>query len=250
MEKTKVIIIEDLDSPIAGMQTQLKEAGINVQAFVNSGEKALRELETNRPELILVDMNMKGKMSLPESIKVFMEQYNVPSVLISSSDEKKTVEKAKEFGAFGLVFKPFNINQLRATIDFALLHLDRENAVKSERDQYLSMIDRKNLKEFMFVRSDYKLNKIRMDEVYYIEALKDYVVINTRDNVFTTHATMKIMNRVLPPKDFIRIHRSYIVRLDKIFSIKYPDLTVEGKMKTIPIGGLYRKDLYKRLNLI
>jgi DNA-binding LytR/AlgR family response regulator len=83
-----------------------------------------------------------------------------------------------------------------------------------------------------------------------VEALKDYVVINTSDNLFTTHTTMKEMIRILPPKDFVRIHRSFIVRLDKIFSIKYPDLVIEGKMKVLPIGGLYRKELFGRLNLI
>ena len=54
----------------------------------------------------------------------------------------------------------------------------------------------------------------------------------------------------LPAKDFVRIHRSFIVNLNKIFSIKYPDLVIEGKMKVLPIGGLYRKELYGRLNLI
>jgi DNA-binding LytR/AlgR family response regulator len=221
-----------------------------VQAFINSGEKALRELETNRPEVVLLDMNMKGKMNIQEATKLFHEQYNVPVVFICSNDDKKMIDKAKDAGAYGLLYKPFTIQQLKSTIDFALSHFDRENLLKTDRDHYLSMIDKKNLKEYIFVRADYKLNKIKLDDVFYIEALKDYVVINTGDNVFTTHATMKIMSRILPPREFVRIHRSYIVRLDKIFSIKYPDLTVEGKMKTIPIGGLYRKELYKRLNLI
>lgn len=250
MEKTKAIIIEDVNNPIAGMQTQLKEAGIIVQAFVNSGEKALRELETNRPEIILLDMNMKGKMSILETTKLFHEQYNIPVVFISATNDKRAMDKARECGAHGLVFKPFTVNQLKVNMDFSLAHVDRENHLKAERDYYLGMIDKKNLREFIFIRADYKLNKIRLNDIYYIEALKDYVVINTGDNVYTTHATMKIMSRVLPPRDFVRIHRSYIVRLEKINSIKYPDLTVEGKMKTIPIGGLYRKELYKRLNLI
>jgi DNA-binding LytR/AlgR family response regulator len=61
---------------------------------------------------------------------------------------------------------------------------------------------------------------------------------------------MKEMIRILPTNDFVRVHRSFIVRFDKIFSIKYPDLVIEGKTKVIPIGGLYRKELFDRLNLI
>ncbi len=250
MEKTKILIIEDVKNPISGMQSRFKEVGLIIQASVNSGEKAIREIETNRPEVVLMDISMKGKLSLSETAKTIREQYNVPLVLISGIDEKRIIDKYKNLGTYGMVFKPFSMNQLRVVVDYALTHLDKENMLKAEKDQYLSLIDKRNLKEFIFVRADYKLNKIKLDDIYYIEALKDYVIINTSDNVFTTHATMKIMNRILPPRDFVRIHRSYIVRLDKIFSIKYPDLTVEGKMKTIPIGGLYRKELYKRLNLV
>ena len=61
---------------------------------------------------------------------------------------------------------------------------------------------------------------------------------------------MKKMVSILPDKEFVRVHRSYIVNVDKIFSIKYPDLIIEDKMKVLPIGGLYRKELYNRLNLI
>ena len=61
---------------------------------------------------------------------------------------------------------------------------------------------------------------------------------------------MKEMLKILPENEFVRIHRSYIVNVDKIFSIKYPDLVIEDKMKVLPIGGLYRKELYNRLNLV
>jgi two-component system response regulator LytT len=115
---------------------------------------------------------------------------------------------------------------------------------------YHSIVENKESKDSIFVRADYRLNKIKFEDVYFVEALKDYVVINTSDNIFTTHTTMKEMIRILPAKDFVRVHRSFIVRLDKIFSIKYPDLVIEGKMKVVPIGGLYRKELFGRLNLI
>jgi len=104
--------------------------------------------------------------------------------------------------------------------------------------------------EYIFVRSDYKLNKIRVLDIYYIEAKKDYVNIHTSDNVYMVHSTMRDIIGVLPALRFIRIHRSYIVNIDKIFSIKYPDLLVENKMKMLPIGGLYRKELFDRLNVI
>jgi DNA-binding LytR/AlgR family response regulator len=61
---------------------------------------------------------------------------------------------------------------------------------------------------------------------------------------------MKDMEYILPAKDFVRVHRSYIVRLDKIYSIKYPDLVIEGRMKVLPVGNQYKKELFDKLNLI
>ncbi|RUA24945.1 MAG: hypothetical protein DSY76_07220 [Bacteroidetes bacterium] len=61
---------------------------------------------------------------------------------------------------------------------------------------------------------------------------------------------MKDMMKVLSNSLFIRTHRSYIVNIDKVFSIKYPDLIIENKMKTIPIGGLYRKSFFEKINII
>ncbi|MBU1717854.1 MAG: LytTR family transcriptional regulator, partial [Bacteroidetes bacterium] len=122
--------------------------------------------------------------------------------------------------------------------------------VRKERDYYYSIVENEEMTDSIFIRSEFRLNRIRFDDIYYVEALKDYIIINTADNSFTTHTTMKEILKILPPRDFIRVHRSYIVRLDKIFSIKYPDLVIEDKKKVIPIGGLYKKDLYSRLNFI
>ena len=83
-----------------------------------------------------------------------------------------------------------------------------------------------------------------------MEALKDYVVINTSSARYTIHSTMKDIEKKLPVNDFIRVHRSFIVRIDKIVAIEQPNLILEEDKKLIPIGGSYKDDLSKRLNMI
>jgi hypothetical protein len=61
---------------------------------------------------------------------------------------------------------------------------------------------------------------------------------------------MKEILKILPGSEFVRIHRSYIVQLNKIANIKYPELVIEGKMTVLPMGGLYKKDLYNRLLIV
>ena len=103
----------------------------------------------------------------------------------------------------------------------------------------------------MLVKSNSKLVKLRNSEIYYIEALKDYVVIHTQTSRYTIHSTMKDIETKLGESEYIRIHRSFIVRLDKIATIEYPNLTLENmENKLIPIGGSYRDELNRRIKTV
>ncbi len=250
MAKVKILIVEDESIVAKDIQNGLKKLGYHVTAVVNTGEKAIREVEDNRPDLVLMDIMLKGEMTGIEAAKQIRERFSVPLIFLTAYADDNTLNKAKITEPYGYIIKPFKEKELQTTIEMALYKHEKDQEGRKERDLYHSLIENKESKDSIFVRADYRLNKIDFDDIYYVEALKDYVVINTSDNSYTTHTTMKEMVRILPAKDFVRIHRSFIVNLNKIFSIKYPDLVIEGKMKVLPIGGLYRKELYSRLNLI
>ena len=161
---------------------------------------------------------------------------------MASENKINQAENIIESSAFAMILKPVKDVELKVNILLAIENHQRLQSVPEVKEDVSS--------EYIFVRSDYKLNKIRVLDIYYIEAKKDYVNIHTSDNVYMVHSTMRDIIGVLPIMRFIRIHRSYIVNIDKIFSIKYPDLLVENKMKMLPIGGLYRKELFDRLNVI
>jgi DNA-binding LytR/AlgR family response regulator len=92
--------------------------------------------------------------------------------------------------------------------------------------------------------------KLKTEDIYFIEALKDYVVIHTAETRYTIHSTMKEIENKMGTADFIRVHRSFIVRLDKIASIEFPNLTLEKDKKVIPIGGSYRDDLNAKIKMV
>jgi two-component system, LytTR family, response regulator LytT len=250
MAKVKILIVEDESIVAKDIQSLLKQLGYLVTAVVNSGDKAVAEIEDRRPDLVLMDIMLKGKMSGIDAAGIIKDRFGLPVVFLTAYADDDTLEKAKITEPYGYIMKPFKEKELQTTIEMAIYKHEKDVQVKRERDLYYSIIENKESKDSIFVRADYRLNKVSFDDIFYVEALKDYVVINTSDNSYTTHTTMKEMVRILPPKDFVRIHRSFIVNLNKIYSIKYPDLVIEGKMKVLPIGGLYRKELYSRLNLI
>lgn len=250
MAKAKILIVEDESIVAKDIQNSLKKLGYNVPTIVASGEKAIQEVEIMKPDLVLMDIILKGDMNGIEAATIINEKFNTPVIFLTANADDTTVNKAKLSEPYGYIIKPFREKELQTTIEMALYKHEKVAELKKERDYYYSIVENKEVKDSIFVRSDYRLNKIRFEEIYYIEALKDYVIINTADNNYTTHTTMKDILAILPPKDFVRIHRSFIVRLDKIFSIKYPDLVIEDKKKVLPIGGLYKKELYARLNFI
>lgn len=250
MGKIKILVVEDESIVAKDIQGSLKKLGYLVPTTVKSGELALEEIEENKPDLVLMDIMLKGQITGIEAANIIKERFGIPVIFLTAYADDNTLGKAKITEPYGYIIKPFKEKELQTTIEMALYKHDKDSLVKKERDFYHSIIENRDSSDSIFVRADYRLNKINFEDIYYVEALKDYVVINTADNSYTTHTTMKEMVRILPAKGFVRIHRSFIVNINKIFSIKYPDLVVEGKMKVLPIGGLYRKELFSRLNLI
>lgn len=250
MEKRKFLVVEDPNAIAIDINSRMKDLGFKVTDIVTSAEKAYESIEVDRPDMVLMDLKLRGKTDGFEAASYIFERYEIPVVFLTARMDGENIKKAEGSHGYSFVNKPFNDEELKANIELAYAKHEEYVDMRKMKDLYLSMIDKHSVQDFLFVRADYRLNKIKFEDIYFIEALKDYVVINTADNVYTTHATMKEMMRVLPTRDFVRVHRSFITRIDKIFSIKYPDLVVEGKMKVLPIGGLYRKELYKRLNIL
>jgi len=101
------------------------------------------------------------------------------------------------------------------------------------------------VQDFIFVKTEHKIQKIELDDILYIEGLKDYISIFTKAERVITLQNMKKMEETLPSAQFIRVHKSYIIALDKIESIERSRITICGKI--IPIGDTYRDEFFKRI---
>ncbi|RAK68367.1 LytTR family transcriptional regulator DNA-binding domain-containing protein [Hymenobacter edaphi] len=103
----------------------------------------------------------------------------------------------------------------------------------------------------IFVKQDHKLIRLDTAEISYLEALGDYVNIHTAGERYTVYTTMKDMLTRLPARDFVRVHRKYIVRISSIVAIDGDSLIVDGgRASSVPIGNSYKADLMSRLNLV
>lgn len=250
MPKTNVLVVEDESIVSKDIQHSLKKLGYNVVGAASTGEKAFELAQEKNPDIILMDIMLKGEMNGIETAEKVKTELHIPVIYLTAYADESTLAKAKVTEPYGYIIKPFKEVDLHTSIEMALYKYSKEKEVLKERDLFYSLIENKDSKEFIFVKSKSRLVKIKTEDIYYVEALKDYVVINTLDARYTIHSTMKDIIGKLSSEAFIRVHRSFIVRVSKIASIEYPNLYLENDKKVIPIGGSYKDELLEKLNLL
>lgn len=101
--------------------------------------------------------------------------------------------------------------------------------------------------EFLFVRDSYITRRLKLDDIFYAEAMGDYVKFYTKEKAFVIHSTMKAAEERLPKEGFIRVHRSYIIAVGKIDTLQDGGIMINGKF--IPVADAYRKALNTRMNV-
>ena len=250
MAKTNVLVVEDESIVSKDIQHSLKKLGYNVVGAASTGEKAYELAASEKPDIILMDIMLKGNINGIETAERVKRELNIPVIYLTAYADEATLAKAKVTEPYGYIIKPFKEVDLHTSIEMALYKYSKEREVLKERDLFYSLIENKDSKDFIFVKSNSRLVKIKTADIYYVEALKDYVVINAFESRYTIHSTMKDIVNKLSSDQFIRVHRSFIVRLDKIAAIEYPNLHLEKDKKIVPIGGSYKDELMDRLNLI
>lgn len=251
MQKNNILVVEDEAIVSKDIQQSLKKLGYNIVGSSATGEKAIELAMEHKPDLVLMDIMLKGEMSGIEAAEKIKESLNIPVIYLTAYADENTLSKAKVTEPYGYIIKPFKEIDLHTSIEMALYKHSKEREVIKERDFLYSLVENKDGAEgVIFVKSNARLVKVKTNAILFVEALKDYVVINTAEARYTIHSTMKEIERKLPHKEFQRIHRSFIVRIDKIVAIEQPNIIIEGGKKILPIGGSYKDELINRINLI
>jgi DNA-binding LytR/AlgR family response regulator len=248
--KTNILITEDESIVAKDIQMSLKKLGYNVVGICSSGEDAIKAAEEKKPDLVLMDIMLKGEMSGIEAADVIRSKMNLPVIFLTAYADESTLSKAKVTEPYGYIIKPFKEIDLHTSIEMALYKHQKNTDIKKERDFLYSLVENKDSKDIIFVKANQKLVKVRTKDIYFVEALKDYVVINTAHARYTIHSTMKDIEKKLPTSEFIRVHRSFIVRIDKIVAIDHANVILEDDKKQIPIGGSYKDELSQRINQV
>ena len=250
----KILIVEDESIVAMDIRQSIEKLGYEVFGVASSGKKALELLAKKaKPDLILMDIMIKGDQSgieVSEHVKV---NYQIPVIFLTAYADEQTLSKAKVTDPYGYILKPFREVDLKTNIEVALHKHKESKKLKDQVEAYSTIISNSDTaRPYIFIKNKSKFIKTNIDELYVVEALKDYVIFHTNKEKYTLHCTMKEIEAKLPPAVFARVHRSFIVNLDKIHIIDYvaASIQLEGSKKEVPMGASYKQGLFKRFNLI
>jgi len=197
-------------------------------------KEAVEYLKKEDIDLVFLDVEMPGMTGM-ELIKNLDKR---PIIILITSKEDYAVE-AFELNVADYITKPVTLPRFTRAIGKAKELFDKRDEIKNPVDKS---------KDYIFVRSNSILTKIKLKDIMYMQALGDYVNIFSGNNRNTVHCTLKSMEEKLPIDKFYRLHRSYLVAIDHVDHVE-ENAAYVGK-HTIPIGEQFKKELLHKLNLI
>lgn len=229
--KMKCIIVDDDEFTRKAVEVLVSKAPVlELAAVCDSAKEAMRFIKQGGIDILFLDIEMPGMSGL----QLLEALGNSRPQVIFITSKKEYAVAGFDFNVTDFLSKPVQLPRFFKAV--AKAKKIQEEAGRVEQDSSL------------FVKTGSKFVKILFTDLLFVEGLGDYVIIHTGSGKHTVHVTMKEMEKRLGTKDFMRVHLSYIIRLDKIAEIK--DHTLMMGKHEVPVSRSHRKELISRLNLV
>lgn len=227
------IVVDDDILSLKIVKSLIEKTGfLRLQGSFDSTLAAADFLRHKQVDLIFLDVEMPDMTGL-ELLEALETQ---PQIVLISSKEKYAVEAFQHEVADYLVKPIENYSRFLKAAQRAKANIEKNTTATSQKNADI------------YLKIDSLLVRFNLQDIFWIEAYGDYVKVKTAAKVYVVYATLRSVEEALPASEFIRIHRSYIVRIDKIVNIDATNLQIEKKI--LPIGSSYRKKLLEKINTL
>lgn len=211
--------------------------GLSLVGSYDSAVDAINKMmrpDAEKVNVIFLDIEMP-EMSGIDFLKSLTD---TPQVIIYSSQEKYALEMY-EYDVTDYLLKPVTYARFIKSINRVKERFEKKETLSKESTE-------------IFIKNNNSLVRVKFEDILWIEALENYVVVNTFKDKFTIHFTMKSIAEKMPTDKFVRVHRSFIVNMSKVKSIEDNSVIIrsEAGSKVIPIGKSYKDGLMNDINLI
>jgi len=210
-----------------------KVSDIAIVAECADAMDAYNLLQSQSVDLLLLDIEMPGMSGL----ELTRNLVNKRPVIIFITSKKEYAVDAFDLNVADYIIKPVTTARFIQAIDKAREILESTTEEVKLKEE-----------EFVFIRDSNIVRRLKLDNILYAEAMGDYVKLYTPEKFYAIHATLKAVEERLPAFRFLRVHRSYMVAIDRIDTLDGGALVVNGK--PIPVADAYRAALNKRMNIL
>lgn len=228
MVKYTCIIIED--EPLALEKTRdfvNKVPFLELTATFDNALLGLAYLHTNKVDLLFLDINMDELSGIE-----LLENSKINSQVIITTAYQEYALKGYELQITDYLLKPFTFNRFLQAVNKA-----QENLVSHSTE---------SPPNFIFVKTENRLEKIMLNEIVYIEGMRDYRRIHTVNKKVMTLQNFSEFEKLIPPSVVCRVHKSFMVALDKIISVERSRIKIADQL--IPISDTYKESFFQLIN--
>lgn len=228
----RCIIIEDERLAQDVIKNHLQQTPrFSLVGTFRTAPEAMDIIEKEEVDLIFLDIQLPGMTGIH-----FLRSLPNPPLVVFTTAYPEYALESYEFNVIDYLLKPVSFERFSKTVD---------KIMDGKIFKTLATESKSFSQDHLFIRSNSKFFRVGFADIVYIEGMKDYLKIHTAEHVIITHQTMTEMENMLPVRQFIRIHKSYIVAFAKITSV-YGN-SVEMQKILLPIGLSYKEKLMARI---
>ena len=242
------LIVDDERPALKLLEAYIKKLPhLNLVASCENAVSALAALQKHSVDILFLDIQMPDLTGL----ELLQTLKNKPITIFTTAYRDYAVD-GFALDATDYLIKPFSFERFVQAVNKASeliqLKAQAKNNSSGEDQTNEAKTSKEELDEHFYVRTSYKMEKVQLKQILYVESMREYVSIFTTDKRYVVHQTMNKMAERLELPHFMRVHRSYIVSMNNIDAIN--GNTIQISDKVIPIGGSYRKTFFEQIDLL
>lgn len=248
MSEYKILVVEDELLVSADIEESLEILGYKVIGSVATGLAAIESVSKQLPDIILMDIMLKGNMTGIEAANTIRQKHDVPIIFLTANADLATIEKAKVSLPYGYIIKPFTDKDLQTNIEIARFKFMNDIKTKMESDQYNQFFaqPKQGLSNQLILDGEKGLEKINLNDLYFIEGDEAHTTLHLFDEVITTSKSLNEIEKLLPPDQFCRVNCNTIIKTEKIFLVTFPEIIIADKMNVI-VADFDKKELLESM---
>jgi DNA-binding LytR/AlgR family response regulator len=237
----KILAVEDDPIYAESLELIVRELGYELVGIVDNALAALQLVDETSPDLVLLDIEIRGSMTGIELAARINSNRRIPIIFITAFKDRETFQQAKLTLPKAYLTKPYDTRSLQSAIELAIFNAPVEDATGFQPEA---------MGDTFYIKDNNRLVKIRLRDILVVEVDEKYCFILTDQKRHIINMRLKDLLEKLPQEDFIQVHRSYVVRKSAIEEINIGEHTLRVMEKTIPIGKTYKEHLLTTLKYL